>query len=109
MAIPVENDNSSRGYFEPENLAQWYDALVRYAAAAQPGNQYFHGPHVAAVKADLDRVRLGLTWLHDNHAEALARHPLPTLAELENPAGNGQVSIKDNGSPLHNFWHWING
>lgn len=114
MSTPVEN-SSSREYFESEELAEWYEALVRYAASARVGNRYFHGPHRAAAPADLDRVRLGLTWLHDNHAEELARDPLPTLAELraalDNPTTAEPVTVKiaDSGSPLHNFWHWING
>jgi hypothetical protein len=113
MSTPVENNSSSREYFESEELAEWYEALIRYAASVRPGNRYFHGPHRAAAPADLDRVRLGLTWLHDNHAEELACHPLPTLAELraalDDPTTEEPLAIADSGSPLHNFWHWVNG
>jgi hypothetical protein len=113
MSTTVENNGSSSEYFGSEDLTQWYDTLVRYAACAQAGDPYFHGPHVAAVKADLDRVRRGLAWLYDNYAEELASCPLPTLAELlaalDNPSQGGPVSIADAGSPLHNFWHWVNG
>jgi hypothetical protein len=114
MSTPVENNSSSREHFQSEEeLAEWYEALVRYAATARPGNRYFHGPHRATVPVDLDRVRLGLTWLRDNHSEELARIPLPTLVELraalDTPTAEEPVTIADPGSPLHNFWHWVNG
>lgn len=96
------------------DVAQWYTALVVYAASCSEGDdEYLHGSHVA-VPVDLEHVVRGLTWLQENQAEQLRRTPLPTTewlrTRLRERARDGSgFEAKHEGSPMHNFWHWING
>jgi hypothetical protein len=95
------------------DVAQWYTALVVYAASCSDADEYLHGPHIA-VPVDLDDVVRGLTWLQENQAEELRRTPLPSTEWLrtrlrERTRDRGGIEVRHPGSPMHNFWHWING
>lgn len=91
------------------DLNTWYRTLEECAASATPGNPYFHGPHVAAP-VDLARVEEGLRWFAAQYPAA----QLPTLKQIRAAMLPGRESPHDSepldeGSPMHNFWHWLHG
>lgn len=95
------------------DLALWYPAFEVYAASTTSANDAFHGPHVAPP-ASLDRVQAELTRLVETYGDAIRNDPLLNLevlrAELIRRHQELQQSVPDNeGSPWHNFWHWVHG
>ncbi len=94
------------------DLALWYAAFEQ-CAASPTGNAFFHGPHVAPP-VDLDTVRETLDRFTEKYRDVLEVTPLPTLeqlrAELAAPHQPGDnVPPEHDGSPCHNFWHWLHG
>jgi hypothetical protein len=95
------------------DLALWYPAFEVYAASTTSENPIFHGPHVAPP-ASLDRVQAGLAKLVETYGDAIRNDPLLSLevlrAELTKRRQELPQSRSDNeGSPWHNFWHWVHG
>jgi hypothetical protein len=112
MSAPTE-DRGQRQHPVLGDLSLWYPAFEVYAATAPPDNAHFHGPHVAAP-ADLDRVWLALQWFEDRYGDALGPNALPDLGQLQaeiKARGHvgGRNGVADDGSPCHNFWHWVHG
>jgi len=93
------------------DVALWYPTFMAYAAAA-PNSGELHGPHTAEP-VGLDRVMDGLDWLAVSHAEQLAKNPLPTVDEMRAALDTRNaitgIEPRDDGSPMHNFWHWCHG
>lgn len=93
------------------DLRLWYPAFEVYAATAGPRNPYFHGPHIGSP-VDLDRVWLGIQWFQDRYGDGALG--LPALEEMNAELRirghhGGGPAAADEGSPCHNFWHWIHG
>ncbi len=93
------------------DLRLWYPTFEVYAASAGAHNPYFHGPHVGSP-VDLDRVWLGIQWFQDRYGDGASG--LPALDEMNAELrvrghGGGGPGVADEGSPCHNFWHWIHG
>lgn len=97
------------------DLALWYPAFEVYAASTTSGDGAFHGPHVAPP-VSLDLVRTALDKLVATYGEQIREDPMLNLevlrAELERRraalSGDGHET-DDEGSPWHNFWHWVHG
>lgn len=96
------------------DLALWYSAFEVYAASTSD-NSAFHGPHVAPP-VSLDRVRAALDRLVVTYGEGIKDDPMLNLealrAKLEErgtAVAHGEHATGDEGSPWHNFWHWVHG
>ena len=94
------------------DLALWYPTFEVYAATSSVGNAYFHGSHIA-TPVGLDRVGEILGQFEEKYRDALDANPLPTLDQLRSELNarrqpNGMAPAHE-GSPCHNFWHWLHG
>jgi hypothetical protein len=94
------------------DLALWYPTFEVYAASTTSDNGVLHGPHVAPP-VSLDRVRAALDQLVATYGEGIREDSMLNLevlrVELEKRRSTGGHGSGDEGSPWHNFWHWVHG
>jgi hypothetical protein len=97
------------------DLALWYPAFEVYAASTTSDNGVFHGPHVAPP-VSLDRVQAALDQLVVTYGEGIKDDPMLNfevlrvkLEERATAVAHGGPATGDEGSPWHNFWHWVHG
>jgi hypothetical protein len=97
------------------DLALWYPAFEVYAASTISNDGAFHGPHVAPP-VGLDRVQAALDRLVATYGEEIRDDSMLNLevlrAELARRGAalsSGGHETGDEGSPWHNFWHWVHG
>jgi hypothetical protein len=96
------------------DLALWYSAFAVYAASTTSDNGILHGPHVASP-VSLDRVRAALDKLVATYGDEIKNDPMLNLDVLQAELDKRRAALGsahepgDEGSPWHNFWHWVNG
>lgn len=97
------------------DLALWYPAFELYAASTTSGDGVFHGPHVAPP-VSLDRVRVALGQLVATYGDQIREDSMLNLEVLRAELDRRRAALSrdgheagDEGSPWHNFWHWVHG
>jgi hypothetical protein len=97
------------------DLALWYPAFEVYAASTTSNDGVFHGPHVAPP-VRLGRVRAALDQLVATYGEGIREDSMLNLEVLRAKLDKRRSALSsdahetgDEGSPWHNFWHWLHG
>jgi hypothetical protein len=113
MSAPTEAQGRPYWHETLGDLQLWYPTFEVFAASAPQHNEFFHGAHVGSP-VDLERVVATLGLLEKTYGSSLTANPLPTLEQLRAELGKRRqagvaAGTTDNGSPCHNFWHWLHG